>query len=91
MGSTFGEVRNAATRGATEALAMSIRTLNIQIAVNVDGDDISGAAHAGPGTERSFHGWLGLMSAVDALVGSRNHPLTSPPGGDGVERTGAQR
>jgi hypothetical protein len=58
---------------------MSIRTLNIQIALSVDGDEISGVAAAGAGTETRFHGWLGLMSAVDALVSHETEPLTPAP------------
>ena len=68
-----------------------MRTLTIQIVLSVDGDEISGVAAAGSGTETRFHGWLGLMSAVDALVGPETNPLTSPPGNGGGERTGAKR
>jgi len=70
---------------------MSTRTLNIQIAVNVNGDEINGVARAGPGTETRFQGWLGLMSAVDSLVGLKTDPLTSPPGYGGRRRTGAEQ
>jgi hypothetical protein len=55
-----------------------MRTLNIQIALNVNGDDISGVVAAGAGTETQFHGWLGLVSAVDALVSVEAHALVSP-------------
>jgi hypothetical protein len=71
---------------------MSIRTLNIQIVLSVDGDEISGVAASGAGTGTRFHGWLGLMSAVDALVGHETDPpLTSPAGNPGAERTGAEQ
>ena len=76
---------------ASKLGVMSIRSLNIQIAIEVDGDEISGVAQSGPGTETHFHGWLGLMSAVDRLVGVESDPLTSPPGDGGVARTGAER
>ena len=68
---------------------MSIRTLDIKIALSVDGDEISGVARAGTGPETQFHGWLGLMSAVDTLVGPETDRLTSPPG-DGGGGTRAQ-
>src|SRR3954454_8084941 len=90
LGETFGEVRDAPTARRPDARAMSIRTYTIQIALSVDGDEISGVAAAGPGTETRFHGWLGLMSAVDALVGPETDPLTSPPDVGG-ERTRAKR
>ena len=89
LGQSFGEVRDAAAAREGEARAMSIRTLTIQIALSVDGDDIAGVATAGAGTETRFHGWLGLMSAVDALVGAETHPLASPGDGAGA-RTRAQ-
>jgi hypothetical protein len=66
---------------------MSIRTLNIQIALSVDGDEISGVAAAGAGTETRFHGWLGLMSAVDALVSVEVQPLVSPAGDEAAGAT----
>jgi hypothetical protein len=70
---------------------MTTRTLTIEIAVNVDGDQISGTARSGPGTGTPFIGWLGLMSAVDSLVGLKIDPLTSPPGYGGRQRTGAEQ
>ena len=42
-------------------------TLTIHIALNVNGESISGVASAG-GEPVRFHGWLGLMSAVDSLA-----------------------
>ena len=42
-------------------------TLTIHISLNVNGENISGVASAG-GEPTRFHGWLGLMSAVDSLA-----------------------
>ena len=33
-------------------------------------DPLAGAATAEDGTSRGFHGWLGLMGALAALIGS---------------------
>jgi hypothetical protein len=68
-----------------------MRTLIIKITLSIDVDEISGVAAAGAGTETRFHGWLGLMSAVDALVSVEPHPLILPAGDGGAERTGAEQ
>ncbi len=42
-------------------------TINLQL--EVDGDAMSGEARTGSGTTRSFSSWLGLIGALDMLVG----------------------
>jgi hypothetical protein len=42
-------------------------TINLQL--NVEGDTMSGEARTGSGTTRSFSSWLGLIGALDMLVG----------------------
>jgi hypothetical protein len=58
---------------------MDSRTVTITLQVEVDGDDVRGAAthvgghgDRGPGAAddpRIFTGWLGLIGAIDALLG----------------------
>jgi hypothetical protein len=42
-------------------------TINLELEVN--GDTMSGEARTGSGTTRSFSSWLGLIGALDMLVG----------------------
>ena len=42
-------------------------TINLQL--EVDGDTMSGEARTGSGTTRTFSSWLGLIGALDMLVG----------------------
>jgi hypothetical protein len=61
---------------------MEHRTVTITLRVEVAGDDVRGSAHAGApaaangagapgpaGESRAFAGWLGLIGAIDALLG----------------------
>jgi hypothetical protein len=61
---------------------MDSRTVTITLEVRVDGDDVRGTARghalpaaghadapAAPSDSRSFSGWLGLIGAIDALLG----------------------
>ena len=42
-------------------------TINLQLELN--GDSLSGEARTGSGTTRTFSSWLGLIGALDLLVG----------------------
>ena len=42
-------------------------TINLQL--EVQGDTMSGEARTGSGTTRAFSSWLGLIGALDMLVG----------------------
>jgi hypothetical protein len=48
--------------------AMESRTVTITLQVEVDGDDVRGSATAGA-DPKVFAGWLGLIGAIDALLG----------------------
>ena len=48
---------------------MSVQTRHIAIDVHLDGDTISGRAGDGTGRPKSFQGWLGLLAALDGLLG----------------------
>jgi hypothetical protein len=47
---------------------MQTKTTAISLELSLDGDSLSGSASNGAGTEREFSGWLGLMSAIEALI-----------------------
>jgi hypothetical protein len=42
-------------------------TINLQL--EVEGDTMSGEARTGSGSTRTFSSWLGLIGALDMLVG----------------------
>jgi hypothetical protein len=48
---------------------MSIEIRHIAIDVLLDGDEISGRAGDGTEQPKAFVGWLGLLQALDALLG----------------------
>jgi hypothetical protein len=49
---------------------MSVHTRHIAIDVRLEGDEISGRAGDGTDQPKPFHGWLGLLAALDALLGN---------------------
>jgi hypothetical protein len=49
---------------------MSVRTKHIAIDVLLDGDEISGRAGDGIGHTKAFQGWLGLLLALEGLLGN---------------------
>jgi hypothetical protein len=49
---------------------MSVETRHIAIDVRVDGDEISGQARDGTNQPKAFQGWLGLLLALDGLLGN---------------------
>jgi hypothetical protein len=48
---------------------MEQRTVSIRLEVQVEGDDVRGHASSGDAAGRPFAGWLGLIGAIDALLG----------------------
>jgi hypothetical protein len=51
-------------------LLVSARTKHIAIDVLLDGEEISGRAGDGLGQLKAFQGWLGLLLALDGLLGN---------------------
>jgi hypothetical protein len=49
---------------------VSSRTLRIRIDASVDGEEIRGQIGAGAGETKPFSGWLGLLAALDLLLGN---------------------
>jgi hypothetical protein len=58
---------------------MSVRTTHIAIDVRLDGDEISGRAGDGTGQPKAFQGWLGLLSALDRLLGNTDEEHAALP------------
>lgn len=56
----------------------------IQIALRLDGSMPAGVATGPDGAAREFTGWVGLMSAVDAIAaeGDSHTSSTPKPGGE---------
>ena len=49
---------------------MSVQTRHIAIDVLLDGGEISGRADDGIDRPKAFQGWLGLLAALDQLIGN---------------------
>ena len=47
-------------------------TINLQL--ELDGDSLHGEARTGSGSSRTFSSWLGLIGALDMLVGDSGCP-----------------
>ena len=50
--------------------AVEDRTITITLELRVAGESLTGSATEAGGAAREFSGWLGLVSALDALVPS---------------------
>ena len=44
------------------------RKVTITLGLTVDGEEVGGVAATGEAAERAFHGWVGLVGAIDSLV-----------------------
>jgi hypothetical protein len=58
---------------------MSVETRHIAIDVRLDGDEISGRAGDGTARPKAFQGWLGLLSALDELIGNTDEGHAALP------------
>ena len=47
---------------------MDIKTTAISLELSLAGDSLTGSASDGDGHQREFCGWLGLVSAIEALI-----------------------
>jgi hypothetical protein len=56
---------------------MSVQTRHIAIDVRLDGDEISGRAGDGTDQPKPFEGWLGLLAALDGLLGNADEEPTA--------------
>ena len=48
---------------------MEARDINVTLELRSTGDSLTGCARDEHGAERRFSGWLGLVAAIDELVG----------------------
>ena len=80
MGVRFGVVHDAYRPARVDSSRVTSHTMHIDIDVCIDGDQITG--HAGDGVSRPkpFLGWLGLIGALDRLVGDSGSAEGSVPG-----------
>ena len=62
-----------------DAPPMSVETRHIAIDVRLDGDEISGRAGDGRGQPKAFEGWLGLLQALDGLLGNTDEEPAALP------------
>ena len=58
---------------------MSVETRHIAIDVHLDGDEISGLARDGTNQPKAFQGWLGLLLALDGLLGNTDEAHAALP------------
>jgi hypothetical protein len=58
---------------------MSVKTRHIAIDVRLEGDEISGRAGDGMGQPKAFQGWLGLLQALDGLLGNTDEEPSALP------------
>jgi quercetin dioxygenase-like cupin family protein len=54
--------------GCPMLVAMSRRTVRVNLELQVVEDSLTGSARSGTGERRRFSGWLGLLGALDELV-----------------------
>jgi hypothetical protein len=57
---------------------VTARAVQLIVDVRIDGDEISGHAGDGGGQPRPFHGWLGLLGALDGLVAAPSSGADRP-------------
>ncbi len=58
---------------------MARTSITIVLELDDTADVPVGQVRLQDGTERSFHGWLGLSGMIDALIGSDAPSDTAPP------------
>jgi hypothetical protein len=62
------DAHNAPGSPGADPCPVTAKQHQIVIEVNVDGDEIRGDARDADGEARPFLGWLGLITALDALL-----------------------
>jgi hypothetical protein len=65
---------NATGARSADACPVIAKELQIVIDVRVEGDEIDGEARGADGERRPFHGWLGLIATLDALLDTAHPP-----------------
>ena len=66
-----------------DAGSVNQTTTHITLELALDGDAVSGHTVDAGGARREFHGWMGLMGVLDALLDeARTASLATTPQGD---------
>ena len=64
----MGSAHDVGRRACPDAWAMDIKTTAISLELSLAGDSLTGSASDRDGHQRNFCGWLGLVSAIEALI-----------------------
>ena len=80
LGVRFGVVHDAGQRARAQGGHVTSHTVHIDIDVRIDGDQIAGHAGDGVSQPRPFLGWLGLIGALDRLMGDASTSGIPVPG-----------
>ena len=75
-----GVVHDADRPARADSGHVTFHTVHIDIDVRIDGDQIAGHAGDGVSQPRPFLGWLGLIGALDRLVGDSGSAEGPVPG-----------
>jgi hypothetical protein len=68
LGVPYGGSHDARHGLVADAWPVTARAVRLTVEVRIEDDEISGHAGAGGGHPRPFHGWLGLIAALDDLL-----------------------
>jgi hypothetical protein len=63
-----------ATRDPRIVFYVAAQSLHLALDVEITDDQLCGQVCDGVGQPRPFSGWLGLIAALDALLGTANAP-----------------
>ena len=71
---------------------MSGKRVNLNLELELDGGRLSGRAtdSAGDGEGKSFSGWLGLVGAIDRLLGGDDAQASAAPASNRTEAQSAR-
>ena len=70
MGVRLGISSMAGVPPTRRISVVGTRTLTITLDLEVDGPDVQGSASSPEGAPHAFTGWVGMVAALDALLGA---------------------
>jgi hypothetical protein len=77
-GASLGVTTVSATRGPPIMCDVTAQSIHLALDVVVTDDQPSGQICDGVGQPKPFSGWLGLIAALDALLGTATAPDDKP-------------